>query len=459
MANKDFSNIGEQIRESVEHAIDSMDFTQLNHTISDTVNRALDEARKQMDRSGWNWKNERQSRTRKKDDSVYVDVEYRECTEEESEKKDANFRQKETAEFRQREAAESRQKEEAESWQREAARFRQNEKVECQRRKPAKEAGCEARVNQIGKVAGILYIVFGSIGLGVAGILLLVVLIVAMVARPVWGAFFGVSIFLAVLAGIFGFMLGKGNSIRKRLKRLRTYAAQIGEKKYCQISELAARVGKNSKFVVKDLKKMISLGMLQEAYLDGQETYLILDSETYQQYLQAVKIQSIKEQEEKSSQEKRQELEKMPELKRMAEEGKRYLEAIRKANDAIPGEVISAKLTRLEQVTHKIFQTVEEHPEQIDEMQRFMDYYLPTTVKLVEAYKNFDCVEIQGQNITMAKSEIEDTLDTINEAFERLLDDLYQDAALDASTDASVLQTMLKKDGWTGSDFNRRTDI
>ncbi len=82
-----------------------------------------------------------------------------------------------------------------------------------------------------------------------------------------------------------------------------------------------------------------------------------------------------------------------------------------------------------------------------------MEYYLPTTVKLVNAYRDFDSVGTQGANISSAKAEIERTLDTINQAFERLLDDLYQDAALDVSTDASVIQTMLKKDGWAESDF------
>lgn len=84
-----------------------------------------------------------------------------------------------------------------------------------------------------------------------------------------------------------------------------------------------------------------------------------------------------------------------------------------------------------------------------------MDYYLPTTVKLVTAYRDFDRIEIEGDNIVSAKHEIEETLDTINLAFERLLDDLYQDAAIDITTDASVLQTMLKKDGFAESDFSK----
>ena len=70
----------------------------------------------------------------------------------------------------------------------------------------------------------------------------------------------------------------------------------------------------------------------------------------------------------------------------------------------------------------------------------------------MESYAEFDSVQIQGENITSAKQEIEETLDTINKAFEKLLDDLYQDAAFDASTDAQVLQTLLAQEGLTDND-------
>lgn len=76
-----------------------------------------------------------------------------------------------------------------------------------------------------------------------------------------------------------------------------------------------------------------------------------------------------------------------------------------------------------------------------------MDYYLPTTLKLVQTYADFDEVQIQGENILNAKQEIEKTLDTINQAFEKLLDDLFMDAAFDATTDAQVLQTLLAQEG------------
>ena len=137
----------------------------------------------------------------------------------------------------------------------------------------------------------------------------------------------------------------------------------------------------------------------------------------------------------------------------MLVEGARYREEIRQANDAIPGEISSQKLDRLENVTTKIFEYVEKHPKKQPEIRKFMSYYLPITLKLVGAYRDFDAQPVQGENIISAKKEIEDTLDTINLAFENLLDGLFEDVAMDISTDISVLETMLAQEGLTEEKF------
>jgi 5-bromo-4-chloroindolyl phosphate hydrolysis protein len=85
-----------------------------------------------------------------------------------------------------------------------------------------------------------------------------------------------------------------------------------------------------------------------------------------------------------------------------------------------------------------------------------MSYYLPTTLKLVNAYKDFDKESVQGENITSAKKEIDLTLDTINQAFEKLYDSFFMNAAMDISTDISVLETLLAQEGLTQKDFKSK---
>ena len=124
-------------------------------------------------------------------------------------------------------------------------------------------------------------------------------------------------------------------------------------------------------------------------------------------------------------------------------------------NDKIEGEIISEKLNKLEGILIEIFNRVKAHPEQRNSMQKMMNYYLPTTLKLVAAYEEFDRVSVPGQDIITAKAEIEKTLDTINGAFVELLNNLFQSTAFDVTTDAQVLQTMLAKEGLT-NEMNRK---
>ena len=86
---------------------------------------------------------------------------------------------------------------------------------------------------------------------------------------------------------------------------------------------------------------------------------------------------------------------------------------------------------------------------------RLMDYYLPTTVKLLDAYKELDAQPIQGENIQKSKKEIEAALDTLSTAFEKLLDSVFKEMAWDVSTDISVLHTVLAQEGLVEDPFTK----
>ena len=135
--------------------------------------------------------------------------------------------------------------------------------------------------------------------------------------------------------------------------------------------------------------------------------------------------------------------------------GNEFLVKIRESNDAIPGEEISAKISRMEMIVQKIFERAGEHPEVITDLKKMMDYYLPMTVKLLDAYEDMDGQPVQGENITASKKEIEETIDTLNIAFEKLLDSIFRDIAWDVSTDISVLHTVLAQEGLTEDDFEK----
>ena len=158
---------------------------------------------------------------------------------------------------------------------------------------------------------------------------------------------------------------------------------------------------------------------------------------------------------EAAAQKRQQEYSRLsPEVQKVIEAGDEYVKKIREANDAIPGEEISAKIYRMETLVDRIFDRVEQKPDTVGDIRKLMEYYLPTTIKLLEAYEELDAQPVQGENIISSKQEIEKTLDTLNAAFEKLLDDLFQDTAWDLSSDISVLNTMLAQEGLTEDGLN-----
>ena len=128
-----------------------------------------------------------------------------------------------------------------------------------------------------------------------------------------------------------------------------------------------------------------------------------------------------------------------------------------KCNPEVPGGYYTSrhitKLDNLEDVCKRIFRVVEDHPEKLPEIRKFMEYYMPTTLKLVHTYREFEDQKLEGDNITRTKKDIEDTLDMINVAFENLLNDLFKDAAVEASADISVLNALFAQEGLKEKEF------
>lgn len=314
-------------------------------------------------------------------------------------------------------------------------------------------------------VSGILMTVFGGVGLGVSALFSMITALGMAVAGAVeFGAFAATSGVFAVLALASGGVLGTGISKLKRTSRLKKYLKIVGRSQFCPIDMLVQGIGRDKAFVLKDLQKMIQKKALPNAHIDDEKTCLMLTDEVYNQYRYVQQQAKQRQEEQQRQQQQQQEQQRRqeeafasnPELASTIRQGREMIQQIRQANDRIAGEEISAKMFRLEKVAGQIFEQVEEHPEKLPDIRRLMNYYLPTTLKLLTAYEDFENQPIQGENIRTGKAQIEKTLDTINLAFENLLDQLFADDVLDVSSDISVLETMLKQEGLTGSEFKTK---
>lgn len=294
---------------------------------------------------------------------------------------------------------------------------------------------------------GILQTVFG----GILAVAALGLVIPFGILSVVGSAGFVVG-FLAGGAALVGgtALLCSGIGTLAKVSRFKVYLKALGTKTSITLERLSRSVGKNERFVRKELQKMIKQGLFLEGHLDNEQKNLITSDETFREFERS----RLELEQRKRSQAVQAAKSPDPKIQEVLDKGNAYVKEIRRCNDEIPGEEISAKIDRMEAIVRKIFERAEAHPEVIPDMKKLMDYYLPMTVKLLNAYADMDRQPVQGETIRKSKQEIDATLDTLNAAFEKLLDELFQDAAIDVSSDISVLNTLLAQEGLTGSDFD-----
>ena len=420
MANQEWDRFGEEIKRTVQEAVESRNFDQLSRTISRTINDAVNSV---------TWNAKKYSNT--SSEQRWGNYEYRESGTQNNQKQDyqnqGNTGAKTGYSYTYGQSRNS---------------------VILYDKKGMSTSGSAA-------MAALGYTFFG---IGAASAVM--ALIFLMVFEQYFAGFLIWLILSLLVAVPFGIMGISGTRSYKSKGRFKTYLRKLDGRECCNITELADGVGKSTQEVVKDLESMIRKRWFRQGHLDRQKTCLIVTDRMYREYLQLeTQKQNYQEQlkqddiqrqmnQRVAEQEQNERMKKLdPEVRKVIEQGETFVYKIRQCNDAIPGEEISAKISRMELIVARIFDRVEQNPACVGDIRKLLEYYLPTTVKLLEAYEEMDAQPVYGENIQTAKKEIEATLDTLNAAFEKLLDNLFQDPAWDVSSDISVLNTMLYQEG------------
>ena len=143
------------------------------------------------------------------------------------------------------------------------------------------------------------------------------------------------------------------------------------------------------------------------------------------------------------------------ELDKMISDGNLAIAEMKRLNESIKDEKISRQIDRLEEISGKIFDCVKASPEKLPQIRKFMNYYLPTTLKLLNAYDRMGSQGVSGENISGTMERVENMIGTIVTAFERQLDGLFGDQALDISTDITVLENMMAREGLSDDPIHR----
>lgn len=327
--------------------------------------------------------------------------------------------------------------------QRLAAQAREKELAEQKRSTMKSRYGSAAGQT----AAGVAMIVVGTGALGFFGLSLLgtAVIFEAPIALGL----------LAMMCVAAGAIIALGIGRVTFANRFKTYRDIISTRTFCYLEEIARRTHAGTAAVRKNAKRMIKRGLFKQAALDDGEEFIIMSSQAYGEYRAAREQESERERDLRAAQARAKEREAKlePPTRDVLSRGEQFIAQIRKSNEEIDDAVISEKLDCIEHVVGSILERVAENPETAPQLDRMMDYYLPTTVKLLEAYRTLDEAAVETTSVANSKREIASTLDMLHEAFEKLLDTLFRDVAWDVSTDISVLRTMLAQDGLTKGAF------
>lgn len=256
-------------------------------------------------------------------------------------------------------------------------------------------------------------------------------------------------------------------------KRYQGYRSVVGIFDRYPVEELADQLDLPVAEVHEDLTMLISRGLLCDTYLVDTDREYILSRSAYEEFLEqdqkareaGIPVEAKVERVEKantpvdpraaaaassqpaSTTSQKPPRQVAPEVAKLVAAGDAYVAQISAAKVDIDDPAISSKVDVIISIVERIYDYVGTHPETADDISMLNTYYLPTTVKLLDAYDKLEEQPVQGANITSSRQEISRTLDMLTEAYENLLDGLFRDMAWDVSADASVLQDVLKQQG------------
>lgn len=251
----------------------------------------------------------------------------------------------------------------------------------------------------------------------------------------------------AVTSFAAGFVMERwGKFAKERVLRYKKYLREFGNKTVVTIDDLSLCAAVEPEIVVKDLNYFIRKDYFKEARLVENNSILILDKNTYEvyknNYRDVYKVDG-KEADNNLGEGK---------VDSILEIGKSYVTEIATYLPNL-SEAIKTDVTRLLSIVREIFNQVKKDPTKADELSKFMDYYLPTTVSLLKRYIEFSESEVATESQRNAMNEIEKTIKTIDDAFLKLLNEMYGNVAMDINSDITVLTTMLKREGLLDNDF------
>lgn len=263
-----------------------------------------------------------------------------------------------------------------------------------------------------------------------------------------------VWLMMAVLLALSVWLLASGVKRVRLAKNFDSLKRIMGSREWVNVEDLSRQMGLPEAKVDEQLRLMLQRGLLPHGHLDSQAGWLAVTDGAWERHLDSaepsdpVPITPERVEDVVDVEEDEQDDAALPaDVRELLSRGREGLRAMARARDLIDDEAVSAKVAALMDIVRSILDYGRQHPECADELERLVNYYVPTTNRLLNTYDDLEEQPVQGDNIAQSRSQIEHTLDLLQEAYGNLLDSMYRNVAWDVTADAEVLRDVLKQEG------------
>jgi 5-bromo-4-chloroindolyl phosphate hydrolysis protein len=294
-------------------------------------------------------------------------------------------------------------------------------------------------VNKAAAVAGTAL----SAALGIASLVVFLVML-ALAIHSAWPVFVVFTVIFGALTGLFSYGIFRFREKWTAWNNCRPYADLVGNRAFVELEELAKRRNLPLAKTRKEVRGMLRCGIIPQGRMDESEQLLFLTGQAYEEFSRAAYVRQKQNEEQKEM-----EAQLTEDARRVLAEGGRQLTEIRELTERMQDPQMKKEISDLGRQVEQILAQARRNPSAISRLRRFVSYYLPTTVKMLHVYADIEARGLNTDNAKETKREIRETMRTIHQAFDALLQDLVQDMSWDIQSDLSAMKTMMEQDGLT----------
>ncbi|MBP3853208.1 MAG: 5-bromo-4-chloroindolyl phosphate hydrolysis family protein [Erysipelotrichaceae bacterium] len=262
---------------------------------------------------------------------------------------------------------------------------------------------------------------------------------------------------------IYGYMMFRqGKDTQSAMVRFNQYYRVLKRKDPATVEELAKAANVPTNYVLSDLQQMIDKGLFMQGHLDRANNLMYVSDDMYEEGVDVEQVQPAKE-EVVSAKEEVEDIfdeDAAPEsVRKTVIKAEKNIQKMQRRKKQIKSQYVKGQLDEMEATLRQIIEYVIAHPNTADGIDKLMKYYLPTSIKLLDTYRDLEAQTIQGGNIAKSKKDIEEVLVTLNQGYKILLDDLFKDTSMDVTSDISVLESLLAQEGLTNEGIKEKETV